>query len=89
VRPTTDRQICASDIGVRDDVDVTEHYDPERFRPLSDAEKTTLAPDWAHRASVLFRRVTAGMIRQPHSDEERSLAIELAELYPEQYRLDQ
>jgi hypothetical protein len=71
------------------DVDVTQHYDPERFRPLSDAEKAELAPDLAYRASVLFRLVSAGMIRWPHSDEERSLAMELAELYPEQYRLDQ
>jgi len=72
----------------RDDVAVTEQYDPERFRPLSDAEKAALAPDWAYRASLLLRLVTAGMIRQPESEEERSLAAEIAELYPERYRID-
>jgi hypothetical protein len=28
------------------------------------------------------------MVRQPESDEERSLAIELAELYPDHYRIE-
>jgi hypothetical protein len=72
-----------------DDRAVTQPYDPEKFRPMGDAEKAALAPELAYRASVLYRLVRSGMVRQPLTEDERKLAIELAEMFPENYRVDQ
>jgi len=74
---------------VRDDGYVTQPYDPDRFEPLSDADKVALAPELAYRAGVVVRLVNAGMVRQPLSEDERRLAIELATLFPDEYRVDQ
>jgi hypothetical protein len=67
---------------------VTQPYDPNLFRRLTDAEKAELAPEFGYRVTVLYRLVRAGMVRQPETEQERALANELADIYPDHYRID-
>ena len=61
--------------------------DPDDFEPLSDSELAALAPELGFRAGLLVGIVESGMVRQPQNDSERSLAVQLAALFPEHYRL--
>ena len=49
--------------------------------PLTDEEILLVAPEFAHRAALLFRLYTGDLIREPRNAEEAELVAEVNQLF--------